>query len=93
MSKKTLARFVAAAAVALQLTVAGTASAKFLRPPLVKVPVPHHASAGGPDKKMSDMDRDSCLNEGGGQWLCTGQDGHSYGCEYNPPTVDRCQRL
>jgi hypothetical protein len=88
MSKKILTRLVTAAAIAIQLTAVGTTEARLLKPPPVKVPVPH-PSSGGPDKKMSDMDPETCSG-GGNQWLCTGKDGHTYGCTLDP---DRCQRL
>ena len=88
MSKKMLTSLATAAAIALQITAIGTANARLARPPAVKVPVPHPGS-GGPDKKMSDMDPESCTG-GGNEFLCTGKDGHSYGCTVKP---DRCQRL
>jgi len=92
MPKSTLCRLAIAAGIMLQLGAIGTANARFLRPPPVMIPVPVHG--GGPDLKMKDMDIESCLHESTYEYLCTGKDGFSYGCTYNPGQgIDRCQRL
>jgi hypothetical protein len=79
----------AAAGIVLQLTTIGAAYAVMTRPAIMR-PAP---VSGTTDKKMGDMDLDSCIHGTGNEWLCTGKDGRSYGCQYDPPRVDRCQRL
>ena len=82
----------AAIAIGLLLTAIGTAHARMIHRPPVMVPIPvGHATT---DRKMSDMNLESCLHGTGNEWLCTGKDGHSYGCQYDPANgIDRCQRL
>jgi hypothetical protein len=90
MSKAILVRLAAAAGIVLQLTAIGTANAK-MNKPLILRPVPVHGTT---DKKMKDMDIDSCIHGTGIEWLCEGNDGHSYGCQYDPSrNIDRCQLL
>jgi hypothetical protein len=91
MSKGIPARIATAAAIVLQLVAIGPASAAMLHRPPIMIQVPVH---GGTDKKMADMDIDSCIHGTGSEWLCTGKDGHSYGCQYDPSHgIDRCQQL
>jgi hypothetical protein len=91
MSKAIFVRFAVAAGIVLQLAAIGTANANMVHRPPIMIPVPVHGST---DKKMADMDAESCIHSTGSEWLCTGKDGRSYGCQYDPAHgVDRCQRL